>query len=205
MADAISKQVMQMQYYNPFGHSTNIPAAELAHWLSCNAPGELNHVYYTCGGSTANDAAVRLVHYYNTMRGLHRKKKIISRNYAYHGATYVAAELTGIHATKNSFDRVAQDIIHHISAADMYSKPDYWNEEEYCDFLVQEFDDRIQQLGPDNVAAFIAEPIMGAGGVLIAPAGYHKRMHSVCHALYSRRSCNRVRTVGGMVRLGEYL
>ena len=202
MADAISKQVMQMQYYNPFGHSANIPAAELAHWLSCNAPGDLNHVYYTCGGSTANDAAVRLVHYYNTMRGLHRKKKIISRNYAYHGATYVAAELTGIHATKNSFDRVAQDIIHHISAADMYAKPAYWSEAEYCDFLVQEFDDRIQQLGPDNVAAFIAEPIMGAGGVLIAPEGYHKRMHSVCKKYDMLYIADEVVTAFG--RLGEW-
>ena len=103
-----------MQHYNPFGHSTNAPAPELGFWLAQNAPGDLNHVYYTCGGSTANDAAVRLVHYYNSMRGLHRKKKIISRNSAYHGATYVAAELTGILATKNSFDRIGQEFIHHI-------------------------------------------------------------------------------------------
>ena len=75
MAEAIADQVMQMQYYNPFGHSTNEPAAELGAWLAQNAPGNLNHVYYTCGGSTANDAAIRLVHYYFTMRGDHRKKK----------------------------------------------------------------------------------------------------------------------------------
>lgn len=180
MADAISKQVMQMQYYNPFGHSTNEPAAELGHWLAQHAPGSLNHVYYTCGGSTANDAAVRLVHYYNTMRGLHRKKMIISRNDAYHGATYVAAELTGIHATKNSFDRIGQEFIHHISAANMYAKPEEMTEAVYCDFLVAEFENRIQQLGPDNCAAFIAEPVMGAGGVLVAPKGYHRRMWEVC-------------------------
>lgn len=180
MADAISAQVMQMQYYNPFGHSANEPAAELGHWLSQHAPGDLNHVYYTCGGSTANDAAVRLVHYYNTMRGLHRKKLIISRNDAYHGATYVAAELTGIHATKNSFDRIGREFIHHISAANMYAKPDGMTEEAYCDFLVTEFENRIQQLGPDNCAAFIAEPVMGAGGVLVAPKGYHRRMWEVC-------------------------
>ena len=65
-----------------------------------------------------------LWHYYNSMRGKHLKKKIISRNYGYHGATYVAAELTGIHATKVSFDRVGQDFIHHVSAANMYAKPD---------------------------------------------------------------------------------
>ena len=180
MAEAIADQVMKMQYYNPFGHSTNEPAAELGSWLAQNAPGNLNHVYYTCGGSTANDAAIRLVHYYFTMSGMHRKKKIISRNAGYHGATYVAAELTGIHGTKNSFDRMGENFIHHVSAASMYHKPDGMTEEAYCDHLIQEFEDRIEQLGPDNVAAFIAEPIMGAGGVLVAPDGYHRRMWEVC-------------------------
>ena len=180
MAEAIADQVLKMQYYNPFGHSTNEPAAELGHWLAMHAPGSLNHVYYTCGGSTANDAAIRLVHYYFTMKGQHRKKNIISRNAAYHGATYVAAELTGILATKHSFDRVGRDFIHHVSAADMYAKPDEMSEQAYCDFLVAEFENRIEQLGPDNCAAFIAEPIMGAGGVLVAPEGYHRRMWEVC-------------------------
>ena len=202
MAEAISAQVMQMQYYNPFGHSTNVPAAELGFWLAQNAPGDLNHVYYTCGGSTANDAAIRLVHYYNSMRGLHRKKKIISRNCAYHGATYVAAELTGILATKNSFDRVGQDFIHHVSAANMYAMPDDMTEAAYCDHLVQEFQDRIDQLGPDNVAAFIAEPIMGAGGVLIAPVGYHRRMREVCKTHDILYVADEVVTAFG--RLGEW-
>ena len=180
MAEAIADQVTKLPYYNPFGHSTNEPAAELGHWLATHAPGNLNHVYYTTGGSTANDAAIRLVHYYFTMRGQHRKKKIISRNNAYHGATYVAAELTGIHATKNSFDKVGEGFIHHISEANMYAKPDDMSENAYCDFLIREFEDRIAQIGADNVAAFIAEPIMGAGGVLVAPDGYHRRMWEVC-------------------------
>ena len=202
MAEAISAQVMQMQYYNPFGHSTNVPAAELGSWLAQNAPGDLNHVYYTCGGSTANDAAVRLVHYYNSMRGLHRKKKIISRNCAYHGATCVAAELTGILATKNGFDRVGQEFIHHVSAANMHAKPDGMTEGAYCDHLVQEFEDRIDQLGPDNVAAFIAEPIMGAGGVLIAPEGYHRRMRDACRKHDILYIADEVVTAFG--RLGEW-
>jgi adenosylmethionine-8-amino-7-oxononanoate aminotransferase len=180
MAEAIADQVLKMQYYNPFGHSGNVPAAELGHWLSSHAPSGLNHVFYTCGGSTANDAAIRLVHYYFTMRGLHRKKKIISRDLAYHGSTYVAAELTGIQATKNSFDRIGENFIHHISAAHTTGRPDGVSEADYCDALVKEFEDRIDQLGADNVAAFIAEPVMGAGGVLVAPKGYHRRMWEVC-------------------------
>lgn len=202
MAEAIADQVMQMQYYNPFGHSTNEPASELGAWFSENAPGELNHVYYTCGGSTANDAAIRIVHYYNTMRGKHRKKKIISRDNAYHGATYVAAELTGIHATKNSFDRIGQEFIHHVSAANMYAKQDDTTEEAYCDFLVREFENRIEQLGPDNVAAFIAEPVMGAGGVLVAPKDYHRRMWEVCKRNDMLYIADEVVTAFG--RLGEW-
>ena len=180
IADAMHEQTLKMQYYNPFGHTTNVPAAELGARLAELAPSGLNHVYYTCGGSTANDAAVRLVHFYFEMKGQHRKKKILSRNLAYHGATYVAASLTGIHGTKKGFDRIGEDFIHHLSAANMYRRPDGMDEAGYCDHLVQEFEDRIEQLGPDNCAAFIAEPVMGAGGVLVAPRGYHRRMQEVC-------------------------
>jgi len=202
MADTIAAQVMNMEYYNPFGHSSNIPAATLGAKLAELAPGNLNHVYYTCGGSTANDAAIRLVHYYFDMKGQHRKKKIISRQNGYHGATYVAASLTGIHATKNGFDRIGEDFIHHVSEANLYAIPDGWSDEDYCDYLVGEFEARIQQLGPDTVAAFIAEPIMGAGGVLVAPEGYHKRMWGVCKRYDMLYIADEVVTAFG--RLGEW-
>lgn len=182
MAEAISRQVLEMQYYNPFGASSNVPAAELGEKLAELAPGSLNHVYYTCGGSTANEAAVRIAHYYFAMRGQPNRRKIISRNNGYHGGTYVAASLTGIHGTKLGFNQVGEDFISHVSAANMYARPDGMTEDAFCDFLVTEFENRIQQLGPQNVAAFIAEPVMGAGGVLIAPRGYHKRMKDVCTA-----------------------
>jgi putrescine aminotransferase len=183
MAEAISEQVLKMQYYNPFGHCTNESGAILAAKLAELAPGDLNHVFYTCGGSTAVDSAIRLVHFYNNQRNKPNKKQIISRNNAYHGSTYVAANLTGIHATKNSFDRIANSWINHVSAADMFHRPkgaEHFNETELMQFLVDEFENRILQLGADNVAAFIAEPIMGAGGVLVAPEGYHKAMHKIC-------------------------
>ena len=180
MADAISRQVLQMQYYNPFGASSNVPAAELGAKLAELSPGSLNHVYYSCGGSTANESAVRIAQYYFVMKGQPGKRKIISRNNGYHGGTYVAASLTGIHGTKYGFAQVGEDFITHISAANMYAKPEGMSEAAYCDFLVTEFENRIEQLGPQNVAAFIAEPVMGAGGVLVAPAGYHKRMKAVC-------------------------
>ena len=183
MVECIAGQAARMQYYNPFGHSGNEPAAMLSARLAELTPGGLNHVFYTTGGSTANDAAIRLVHYYNNLRDKPRKKWIISRLGAYHGATYVAASLTGIHATKHGFDRIADDWITHVSAANMYRRPagaEHLDETEYCDFLTSEFRNRIAQLGADNVAAFIAEPIMGAGGVLVAPRGYHRKMWEIC-------------------------
>ena len=204
MADAIHAQTMEMQYYNPFGHTTNVPAAKLASKLAELTPGDLNHVFFVLGGSEANDAAVRFVHYYNNVRGKPQKKKIISRIDAYHGATYLAANLTGIQGTKIGFDNITGDLIHHVSAANMYRRPpgaEGLDEEGFCNFLVNEFENRILQLGEDNVAAFIAEPLMGAGGVLVAPGGYHQRMHAVCKKYDKLYIADEV--VTGFGRLGE--
>ncbi|MEW6982022.1 aminotransferase [Colwelliaceae bacterium 6471] len=205
MANTISEQVLNMQYYNPFGHSTNEPGAVLAAKLAELAPGDLNHVFYTCGGSTAVDSAIRLVHYYNNIRGKGNKKQIIARNNAYHGSTYVASNLTGIHGCKNNLDRVADSWINHISAADMFHRPkgaEHLCESEYTQFLVDEFENRIVQLGEHNVAAFIAEPIMGAGGVLVAPKGYHQAMHAVCQKYDMLYIADEVVTAFG--RLGHF-
>lgn len=202
IADAIAAQARSMPYFNTFGHSTNIPAAELAAELAALSPDGLDHVFYTTGGSTANDTAVRLAHYYFNRKGLPSKKKIISRLDAYHGSTYFAATLTGIHGTKYGFDSIAADIVSHVSAANMYRRPQGLNEVEFCDYLVQEFEARIAQLGADNVAAFIAEPVMGAGGVLVAPQGYHRRIHAICKAHDILYIADEVVTAFG--RLGEW-
>ncbi len=204
MADAIHAQVVEMQYYNPFGQTTNVPAAQLSEKLASLTPGKLNHFFFVLGGSEANDAAIRFVHYYNNVRGKPQKKKIISRIDGYHGATYLVANLTGIQGTKIGFDNITGDLIHHVSAANMYRRPpgaEDLDEQAYCDFLVNEFETRILQLGPDNVAAFIAEPIMGAGGVLVAPADYHKRIYDVCKKYDMLYIADEV--VTGFGRLGE--
>jgi putrescine aminotransferase len=202
MADAIRDQVLKMQYYNPFGHSTNEPAAELAAKLAALAPEGLNHVFYSTGGSTANDVAARLAHFYFAQRGMPQKKKILSRMDGYHGSTYFAANLTGIHGTKIGFNKIAEDMIHHLSAANLYRAPAGMDEAAYCDFLVQELEMRIEQLGADNIAAFFAEPVMGAGGVLVAPQGYHRRVKEVCGANDILFIADEVVTAFG--RLGEW-
>jgi putrescine aminotransferase len=202
MADTIRDQVLQMQYYNPFGHSTNEPAAKLSAKLAELAPGSLNHVFFSTGGSTANDVAVRLAHYYFAQRDMPGKLKILSRMDAYHGSTYFAASLTGIEGTKIGFNCIAEDIIHHLSAANMYRRPDNMDEAGFCDYLLEEFEETIERLGADTIAAFIAEPIMGAGGVLVAPADYHQRMHAVCKANDILYIADEVVTAFG--RLGEW-
>jgi putrescine aminotransferase len=202
IASAMAEQARKMAYYNTFGHSTNVPAAELAGELARVSPGDLSRVFYSTGGSTANDTAVRLAHYYFNRRGKPSKKKIISRQDAYHGSTYFAATLTGIHGTKLGFDRIAEDVVSHVSPANMYRRPAGLDEAGYCDYLVREFETRIAQLGADNVAAFIAEPVMGAGGVLVAPEGYHRRMRDVCTAHDILYIADEV--VTGFGRLGQW-
>lgn len=205
MAATISEQVSKMQYFNPFGHCSNEPAAELAYQLAELLPGKLNHVYFTCGGSTANDAAIRIIHYYNNLRGLPNKKKIISRNDAYHGSTYISANLTGIQGTKLGFDRIGDALIDYVSAANLYRPPvgaENLSEPELAQFFCDELENRILQLGADNVAAFIAEPVMGAGGVLVAPQGYLKKMWQVCKKYDVLFIADEVVTAFG--RLGEW-
>lgn len=180
IAQAMADQAMRLGYYNTFGHSTNAPAASLARQLAERAPEGLNHVFFTTGGSTANDTAIRLAHFYFNRMGKPNKKKVLSRNNGYHGSTYFASALTGIHGIHYGFDRISQDIVHHLSAANCYRRPGGMDEAQFCDFLIDEARHRIEQLGADNIAAFIAEPVMGAGGVLVAPAGYHRRMAEVC-------------------------
>lgn len=180
IGEAMANQAKQMAYYSPFNNLTNEPATKLAAKLAELAPDHLNHVFYSCGGSVANDTTIRLIHYYFNQLGKPTKKKIISRRNGYHGTTYLAATLTGTVGNNWGFD-VIPELVTHISEANCYRRPTEMTEEQYCDYLVNEFRNTINTLGADNIAAFIAEPIMGAGGVLIAPPGYHQRMLEVCH------------------------
>ncbi|MDO6671736.1 aminotransferase [Cobetia amphilecti] len=179
IGDAMAEQATRMAYFSTFNNLTNIPAAELSAKLASLAPAHLNHVFYTCGGSTANDVAIRLVHYYYNRIGKPQKKKIISRKNAYHGTTYMAATLTGIESNNWMFDTLDSHVSY-LSEANCYRRPKGMSEADYCDQLVNEFENRIETLGADNIAAFIMEPIMGAGGVLVAPEGYHTRMQALC-------------------------
>ena len=179
MAQAIADQIMNIPYYSSFGHHTTVPAAQLSAKLAELAPGNLNHIFYGCGGSVANDTAVRIIHFYFNQLGKRSKKKIISRIDGYHGSTYMAMSITGVKFDHIGFD-IEEELVHHISCPNPYRRPNDQSIEAFCDEKIQELEDKILELGPDNVAAFFAEPIMGAGGVIVPPKGYHKRSLDVC-------------------------
>ena len=179
MAQAIADQVRAIPYYSSFNHLTTPPSAELAAKLAEISPDNLNHVFYGTGGSQANDTAIRIIHYYFNRLGKPSKKKVISRVDAYHGSTYLTMTLTGVTADHVGFD-LAPDLVSYVSCPNPYRKPDNMSDAEFCDFLVDELEQEILTIGEDNVAAFIAEPIMGAGGVIVPPQGYHQRTFEVC-------------------------
>ena len=181
MADAIAEQVKKLAYASPFVDITTGPAAELASKLADFAPGDLNHVMYGCGGSTAIDSAYRLIQFYQNCRGKHDKKHIIARDGSYHGSTYISMSIGGKKADHPPEFDYKRDTIHHISNPNYYRAADqYKTEAAFLDFLVDELEQKILELGADKVAAFFAEPILGAGGVIVPPAGYHQRTHEVC-------------------------
>lgn len=180
MADAIANQVRQLAYSNPFCDMANVTAIELCAKLASLAPGDLNHVFLTTGGSTAVDTAYRLVQFYQNSRGKPEKKHVISRLNAYHGSTFLTMSIGNKAADRAPEFDFMSDLFHHISCPNYYRAPQGMSEADFLDFLVNEFEDKILTIGADKVAAFFAEPIMGSGGVIIPPKGYHRRMWEVC-------------------------
>ncbi|MDH3695623.1 MAG: aminotransferase [Gammaproteobacteria bacterium] len=201
MAEAIADQVRTMPYYSTFTHVTTPPAAQLAAKVAQLAPGTLNHVFYGASGSVANDSAIRIIHFYNNRLGRKTKKKIIARTDGYHGSTYLAMSMTGVEFDHQGFD-LAPDLVHHIPNPNPYRRPDGMSLEAFCDEKVADLKIAIEKMGAENVACFIAEPIMGAGGVIVPPPGYHKRTKEVCEQYDVLYISDEV--VTGFGRLGHF-
>jgi len=179
MAQAIADQIMNIPYYSSFGHHTTVPAAQLSAKLAELAPGNLNHVFTVVAALLPTIPRFGIIHFYFNQLGKKSKKKIISRIDGYHGSTYMAMSITGVKFDHIGFD-IEEELVHHISCPNRYRRPNDQSIEDFCDEKIQELEDKILELGPDNVAAFFAEPIMGAGGVIVPPKGYHKRSLEVC-------------------------
>ncbi|MBL0373875.1 aminotransferase [Rhizobium sp. KVB221] len=202
MAEAMAQQARQMVYYSSFGHHTSVPAAQLAAKIAELAPGSLNHVFYGSGGSVANDTAVRMIHFYFNRLGQRSKKKIITRHDGYHGSTYLTMSMTGVAFDHIGFDLVGDGLIHRVSSPNTYRRPEGMSEAEFLEHLIGEFRAKIEELGAENVAAFFAEPIQGAGGVVVPPKGYHRRMADVCREFGVLYVADEVVTAFG--RLGHF-
>jgi len=178
MADAIAEQVMQISYFSPFDLTNNV-AAQLAAKIAEMTPGDLNRVFMTTCGSTAVDTAMRFVSFRNNYLGRPEKKMIISRQDAYHGSTYLSASASGKPRDKNLQD-AAGHIVVHVNSPNPLNRPDDMSAEAFRDLRVKELEDKILEHGPDKVGAFIAEPVLASGGVIVPVPGYHKMCLEIC-------------------------
>jgi len=180
MAQAIAEQAERLAFSNTFVDMTNDPSAQLAAKLAELAPGDLNRVHFTTGGSTAVDTAARMVQYYQSCMGRPQKMDIVARDYSYHGSTYLSQSVGKRPGDRVDEFRYKTDGIHHLSVPNPYRRPAGMSEAEFCDHLVQEFEDLIARVGADRIGGFFAEPIQASGGVIVPPEGYLKRMWEIC-------------------------
>lgn len=178
IADAMAKQAMEMAYFSPF-NNTNSTAARLAHEIAIRTPGDLNHVFFTTGGSTAVDTALRFVQFRNNVLGRPEKKIVISRQKAYHGSSYLAASVSGKERDKGWMDQ-ASHLTHFLPDVNPYVRPEGQSVDDFLEEKIADLENAILKIGSNKVAAFIAEPILCSGGVIVPPKGYHKRCLEVC-------------------------
>ncbi len=180
MAQAIADQAQRLAFSNTFVDASNVPSAQLAAKLASLAPGDLNRVHFTTCGSTAVDSAFRMVQFYHRAKGNLDKVQIIARDMSYHGSTYIGQSLG-----RRPGDRVPEFLykeagIHHLTPPNPYRAPDGMDEAAFTDFLVAEFQAKVDDLGVDRVGAFIAEPIQASGGVIVPPKEYLRRIWQIC-------------------------
>lgn len=173
IADAVATQIMKLGYNSPWS-SVNPVEAELSERIASKTPGDLNRVFFTTGGSTAVDAALRLCQLANNIKGKPERKQILSRDKAYHGSTFLAGSVTGKERDKSAMDNL-QGCVHFLTTPTQYGLAEQRSEEDFCDFLIGELEQKILELGPENVMCFIAEPVMASGGVIVPPADYNRR------------------------------
>ena len=176
---AAAKQMRRLPFSHGFANKTHEPVAELAERLIALMPAPMSKVFFNNSGSEANDTAVKLVWYYNNALGRPRKKKIIARMKGYHGVTVASASLTGLPANHRDFDLPIANIRHTDCPHHYRFAHPGESEEDFATRLAENLDLLIQREDPATVAAFIAEPVMGAGGVLIPPRTYFEKIQRV--------------------------
>ncbi len=180
LVDAATRQLSKLPYYHTFTHKSHEPSIELAEKLVKMTPDGLDHVFFTNSGSEANDTVVKFVWYYNNALNRPEKKKFIARNGGYHGITIASGSLTGLQVNQRGFD-LPLSFVRHVTSPHFYRFAEEGETEEaFADRLAAELEATILAEGPETVAAFIGEPIMGAGGVIVPPRTYWEKVQAVC-------------------------
>ncbi len=179
LVDAATRQMQTLPFYHMFGSRSHNPGIDLAEALIKIAPKSVTHAFFANSGSEANDTAIKIAWYYNNALDRPKKKKFIARNRAYHGVTLAAASLTGLPAMHGDFDLPMAGIVR-VDCPHFYheAKPGE-SEDDFAARLAADLEKTILAEGPETIAAFIAEPVMGAGGVVVPPAGYFPRVQEI--------------------------
>ena len=180
LVETAAAQMRKLSFAHLFTGKSHDPAIELAEKLKEIAPVPISKVFFCNSGSEANDTQVKLVWYFNNALGRPHKKKIISRVKAYHGVTVAAASLTGLPGNHRDFDLPLPGFLHAGCPHHYRYAEDGESEEAFASRLAAELEAMIVKEGPDTVAAFIAEPVMGAGGVIVPPKTYFEKIMAVC-------------------------
>ena len=173
-------QAIELSYNTPW-YTMIEPSVDLSERLAALAPGDLNHVFYTTGGSSAVETALRFAQFYNNVRGRPEKKLILSRGGAYHGSTYLSASLNGRPRDRDWMDGADQMVVK-LSSPNPFRRPAGMSVEAFCDFLVGEFRDTVARIGAEKIAAFVGEPVQASGGVVVPPENYLPRIAALCRA-----------------------
>ena len=179
LIEAATRQMKALPYYHLFTHKSHNPAIDLAEKLCEMAPGNMDKAFFANSGSEANDTAIKLIWYYNNAIGRPEKKKILSRIKGYHGVTVASASLTGLPYNHKDFDLPIANIMHVDCPHHYHFAHEGESEEDFATRLAESLEARILEEGPDTVAAFFAEPVMGAGGVIVPPKTYFAKIQPI--------------------------
>jgi 4-aminobutyrate--pyruvate transaminase len=179
LVQAATKQMRELPFYHAFTSQAHLPMIDLAEMLVERAPVKMSKAFFANSGSEANDTVIKMVWYFNNAIGRPQKKKIIGRVKGYHGITLASASLTGLPANHRSFDVPLDRFIHTITPHFYHGALPGETEEQFATRCADELEKLILKEGPDTVAAMWAEPIMGAGGVILPPAGYFPKIKAV--------------------------
>ncbi len=179
LIEAATKAMEQLPFYHGFTHKSHPAGIELAEKLLAMVPAPMSKVFFANSGSEANDTAIKIIWYINNALGKPEKKKIISRQKAYHGVTVATASLTGLPNNQRDFDLPIERILHTDCPHFYRFGADSEREEEFATRCAENLENMILEEGPETIAAFFAEPVMGAGGVLVPPPTYFDKIQKV--------------------------